>query len=80
VQSVLDACNTLVEDEQEVRNALDWYGLGADFADALHLRHVAPPIMHTFDRSFCRGAREAGIAPLIRCWRCSEAVSRPGLS
>ena len=66
VQSVLDAYNTLVEDEQEVRHALDWYGLGADFADALHLAACGTAVMHTFDRGFCRGAREAGVAPLVR--------------
>ena len=37
MQNVLDASNTLIEDEQEVRSALEWYSLGTDFADALHL-------------------------------------------
>jgi len=66
VQSVLDASNTSIEDEQEVRNALEWYSLGADFADALHLAACGTAIMHTFDRDFCRRAQGAGVAPTVR--------------
>ena len=66
VQSVLDACNTAIEDEQEVRNALEWYSLGSDFADALHLAACGTAIMHTFDRDFCRRAQDTGVVPTVR--------------
>ncbi|MFO1433362.1 MAG: type II toxin-antitoxin system VapC family toxin [Candidatus Competibacteraceae bacterium] len=66
VQSVLDASNTLIEDELEVRSALEWYSLGADLADALHLAACGTALMHTFDRDFCRRAQDAGVAPIVR--------------
>jgi predicted nucleic-acid-binding protein len=66
IQSVLDAVNTSIEDDQEVRNALEWYKLGADFADALHLAACGTAVMHTFDRDFCRRAQDANVAPTVR--------------
>ena len=65
-QDLLDAENTTIEEHNSVKQALGWYRLGADFADALHLAACGNAVMHTFDHSFCRGARDAGIAPLVR--------------
>ncbi|MFO1431035.1 MAG: type II toxin-antitoxin system VapC family toxin [Candidatus Competibacteraceae bacterium] len=65
-KDLLDAENTIIEEHNSVKQALGWYRLGADFADALHLAACGNAIMHTFDRGFCQGAREAGVAPLVR--------------
>lgn len=64
--ALLETDDTVVETAEEVRNALDWYAQGADFADALHLSACGTALMHTFDRNFCRAAREAGSAPEVR--------------
>ena len=64
--ALLEAENAVVEDAEAVGHALDWYRMGADFADALHLGSCGGSVMHTFDRDFCRAARDAGIAPAIR--------------
>jgi predicted nucleic-acid-binding protein len=66
VSALLEVDNTVVEDAMAVADALDWYGRGADFADALHLAVCGAAIMHTFDREFCKTARDAGVAPEIR--------------
>lgn len=60
--------NTVVETAEIVGNALDWYEQGADFADALHLAAAGTAVMHTFDREFCKAAREVGVAPEVRVW------------
>jgi len=67
-QVLLETDDTVVAAAEEVRNALDWYALGADFADALHLAACGTAVMHTFDRNFCTAARAAGIAPEVRTW------------
>lgn len=67
-RALLETDDTVVEAAQEVRNALDWYADGADFADALHLAACGTAVMHTFDRNFCTAARAAGIAPEVRLW------------
>ena len=66
--ALLDADNAVVEDSEAVSRALDWYQKGADFADALHLAVCGTAVMHTFYRNFCKGPREAGIAPEVRVW------------
>jgi len=66
IEALLDSENTIIEEQNSVKQALGWYRLGADFADALHLAACGTAVMHTFDRSFCRGAQEAGVAPLVR--------------
>ena len=63
---LLETDNTVIENHEAVAQALDWYRLGADLADALHLAVCGQAIMHTFDRDFCKAARSAGIAPEIR--------------
>ena len=67
-RALLETDNTVIEAAEEVGNALDWYAQGADFADALHLAACGTSVMHTFDRSFCKTARDAGIAPEVRVW------------
>ncbi len=67
-RALLEIDNTEIEGSNEVGQALDWYALGADFADALHLascslRHCR---VHTFDKGFCKAAREAELTPPIR--------------
>ena len=64
--ALLETDNTLIEDADAVSHALDWYAQGADFADALHLAACGSAMMHTFDRDFCKAARDAGIAPEVR--------------
>lgn len=64
--ALLETDNTVIEDAEAVSHALDWYAQGADFADALHLAACGSSMMHTFDRNFCRDARDAGAAPEVR--------------
>lgn len=66
--ALLETDNTVVETAEVVGQALDWYARGADFADALHLAACGYSVMHTFDRDFCKAAREAGITPEVRVW------------
>ena len=58
--------NVEIENALGVERALHWYITGADFADALHLAICGKVIMHTFDQGFCKAARDAGIAPVVR--------------
>jgi predicted nucleic-acid-binding protein len=62
-RALLQVDNTEIENSIEVGYALDWYGLGADFADALHLAVCGAAVMHTFDQGFCKTAMEAGLTP-----------------
>jgi len=66
--ALLETDNTLIEGAEAVSHALDWYAQGADFADALHLAVCDSAVMHTFDRSFCKAARDAGATPEVRVW------------
>lgn len=66
--ALLETDNTVIETSEAVGNALDWYAHGADFADALHLAACGNSVMHTFDRDFCKTAREAGVSPEVRVW------------
>jgi predicted nucleic-acid-binding protein len=65
-QELIAADNVVIEDGPLVEKAVEWYGLGADFADALHLAVAGTALMHTFDRGFCKAARGAGVAPSVR--------------
>ena len=65
-EHLLEAENVEVEDRDLVASAVQWFRLGADFADALHLSVCGTAVMHTFDRSFCKEARAAGVTPEIR--------------
>lgn len=64
--ALLETEDAVVESAAEVRNALDWYAQGADFADALHLSVCGDAVMHTFDRNFCKAARDLGLTPEVR--------------
>ena len=66
MRALLQTENTVIEDHERVEQALSWYYLGADFADALHLAACGTAPLHTFDRGFCKAAREQGIAPAVR--------------
>ena len=66
---LLETDNTVIENHDAVAQALDWYRLGADFADALHLAACGRAIMHTFDQGFCKAAREQGLTPEVRVLR-----------
>jgi len=66
---LLETDNTVIENHDTVAQALGWYRLGADFADALHLAACGSAIMHTFDQGFCKAAREQGFTPEIRVLR-----------
>ncbi len=53
------------ENETELMDAICWYRLGADFADALHLAHTKSLPFYTFDERFCKKAIKEGVAPFI---------------
>jgi predicted nucleic-acid-binding protein len=58
--------NLVVENAMEVEQALTWYKLGADFADALHLCICGENVLHTFDGEFCKAANKLGITPAFK--------------
>lgn len=62
LHTILGLPNVEVEDEPAVRQAVDWFESGFDFADALHLASAtgARQFM-TFDGSLRRRARRFGI-------------------
>lgn len=62
-ENVLITENVTVENAIEANHALNWYKLGADFADAMHLCICGESILHTFDSNFCKSAKEAGVTP-----------------
>jgi predicted nucleic-acid-binding protein len=62
-ENVLVTENISVENALEVSHALNWYKLGADFADAMHLCMCGESILHTFDARFCKSAKKAGVTP-----------------
>jgi len=66
---LLETDNTVIENHDTVAQALDWYRLGADFADALHLAACGRAILHTFDQNFCKAAREQGLTSEVRVLR-----------
>lgn len=66
--ALLETDNTIIEAADSVSQAVDWYARGADFADALHLAACGSAVMYTFDREFCKAAREAGVTPAVRVW------------
>jgi len=74
--ALLELENTVVENHTVVAQALEWYGLGADLADALHLSVCNAAVMHTFDKSFCKAARTTGNAPKINILNSRGLQSR----
>lgn len=67
-RQIFEPWNTVIENPEQVAKAIEWYSAGCDFADALHLAGGGTAMMHTFDRKFCKAAREAGVAPEVRVW------------
>ncbi len=61
--ALLSTENLVVENELEVEQAIGWYKLGADFADAIHLCITGDRVMYTFDAKFCKKALELGCTP-----------------
>lgn len=57
---VLMTENIIMENAEDVYRAIDWYKLGADFADALHLCICNKIVLHTFDANFCKEAKKQG--------------------
>ncbi|MDD2724843.1 MAG: type II toxin-antitoxin system VapC family toxin [Methylovulum sp.] len=62
---LLQKTKILCENEEELINAICWYRLGADFADAIHLAHTKSLPFYTFDERFCKKAIQQGIAPRV---------------
>lgn len=67
-RQIFEPWNIVIENAEQVAKAIEWYEAGSDFADALHLAGSTTATLHTFDRKFCKAAREAGIAPEVRVW------------
>jgi predicted nucleic-acid-binding protein len=56
-----------LEDELVLAQALDWFGAGLDFADALHLARTPPGVAFaTFDRALRRRAAALPGTPELR--------------
>jgi predicted nucleic-acid-binding protein len=62
---LLQKTKILCENEEELINAICWYRLGADFADAIHLAHTKSLPFYTFDERFCKKAIQQGVAPSV---------------
>ncbi|WP_089724160.1 type II toxin-antitoxin system VapC family toxin [Candidatus Thiosymbion oneisti] len=58
--------NLVIENSTEIGQALEWYKLGADFADAMHLCICGESLLHTFDVEFCKAASKLGITPAFK--------------
>lgn len=63
LNNALNTENLFIENPVEVKNAIEWYDLGADFADAMHLCMCGDNKMHTFDNKFCKAAKKQGVTP-----------------
>ena len=63
--ALLNQDNIVVENHQQIEQALEWYDLGADFADAMHLAVCGKALLYTFDKDFCKLARKKGITPTV---------------
>ena len=66
VTDLLATDDVVIENVDQVTQALEWYRLGADFADALHLAAAGATRLYTFDQNFCKQARITGVAPAVR--------------
>lgn len=58
---LLESEGIVVEDPPTIRQALSYFGGGADFADALHLASAGEFTLYTLDKSFCRKLRQTGV-------------------
>lgn len=59
---------TVIEDQQQVEQAIVWSRNGLDFADALHLAasHSCAELFTFDDRGYARKAARHGLAPPVR--------------
>lgn len=65
ISALLNQETIVIENHQEIEQALKWYDLGADFADAIHLAVCSKSPLYTFDKNFCKVARKKGITPVV---------------
>jgi predicted nucleic-acid-binding protein len=64
LRRLLGLAGVATDDAPAVAQALDWYGAGLDFADALHLASSGKASRFaTFDRALIRRAKRLGHAP-----------------
>jgi len=66
---LIESERIVVEGEGSARRALEFFTLGADFADALHLASAGDTLLYTFDRDFCRNVIKKGSAPTVKLVR-----------
>lgn len=64
--AALSAENLFLENHDEVEHAVEWYKVGADFADAMHLCMCDKSKIHTFDAEFCKAADKLGLTPKFK--------------
>ncbi|MCF6286609.1 MAG: hypothetical protein L3K26_15655 [Candidatus Hydrogenedentes bacterium] len=55
-----------MDDTVQFEMAITWYATGADFADAMHFSACSQAAMYTFNRDFCKQARELEMTPEIQ--------------
>ena len=65
-EQALSTQNLMMETALEVEQALTWYRLGADFADAIHLCICGESTLNTFDAAFCKAANKLGLTPAFK--------------
>jgi predicted nucleic-acid-binding protein len=58
--------NLIIENSSKIESAIEWYNIGADFADAIHLCMCENNKIHTFDANFCKAAKKLGITPKFK--------------
>ena len=63
--ALLSQDSIIIENHQQIERAIEWYELGADFADAMHLTVCDQSPLYTFDRNFCKNARKIGKTPTV---------------
>jgi predicted nucleic acid-binding protein len=52
ISALLNQDTIVIENDQQIEQALKWYDLGADFSDALHLAVCDSAPLYTFDKDF----------------------------
>ena len=65
MSALLNQDTIIIENDQQIEQALKWYDMGADFADAMHLAVCNTSPLYTFDKDFCKAARNEGITPVV---------------
>ena len=52
MSALLNQDTIILENDQQIEQALKWYDMGADFADAMHLAVCNTSPLYTFDEDF----------------------------